>query len=98
MRIDGRTEQLSKVQAQEFRPVGCQELAKDRTQAMRRADQVTLSTTAQELTQLNQAMATLPPDREERVAALREAVRSGSYQIPEDELIDRLMGVVSPER
>jgi flagellar biosynthesis anti-sigma factor FlgM len=95
MRIDGRTEQLSKLQGS-LLAVGHQEPARDRAQDIRRKDQVTLSAGAQEVKGFYEALSTVPPERAERVAALRQAIESGRYEIPEDELIDRLMGVVNP--
>jgi len=98
MKIDGGAEQLSKLHASEFRTIAHQEPPKDRSQGIRRTDQVTLSSMAQELKQLYQTLSSLPAERGQRVMALREAIKSGNYQIPEDELIERLMGVVCPER
>ncbi len=98
MRIDGRTEQLSKLQQKDLRALGHQEPARDRAQEIRRTDQVTLSSRAQEIKQLYQALSTVPTERAERVAALRQAIENGRYEIPEDELADRLMGVIYPQR
>lgn len=98
MRIDGRTDQLSKVQQQGLLAVGHQEPAPDHARSIRRKDQVTLSTRAQEIKQFYETLSTMPPERVERVATLRRAIENGDYQIPEDELIDRLMGMVYPPR
>lgn len=98
MRIDREIDGLSKLQQQELRTVGHQEPARERAQGMQRRDQVTLSSRAQEIQQLYQALATVPPERAERVAALRQAIESGSYEVPVDELVDRLAAVVYPQR
>lgn len=98
MRIDGRAEQLSKLQQNDLRAVGHQEGARERAQGIDRRDQITLSPRAREMTQLYQALGTAAAERADRVAALRQAVEDGSYHIPEDELIDRLMGVILPQR
>ena len=98
MRIDRKTEHISVLQQQDLRTVGHQEQARDRAPGIHRKDEVTLSSRAQEIKQLYQALFTVPPERAERVAALGRAIESGNYEIPEDELIDRLVGVVYPQR
>ena len=55
-------------------------------------DRVTLSPEAQELRRLHQAVDELP-DIWARVEAIRRAVADGTYQIPEDQLIERLIGI-----
>lgn len=92
MRIDRKSEHLAIQQQQDLRAVGHQGPARDRAQDVQRQDRVTLSSRAQEIKQLYQALSTAPPERAERVAVLRQAVEGGSYEIPTDELVDRLMG------
>jgi len=59
----------------------------------REQDQVTLSSEAQELRRLHKAVEELP-DIRAKVDAIHEAVESGTYQIPEEQLIDRLIGIL----
>ena len=56
-------------------------------------DQVILSSQAQELQRLHQAVEELP-DVSAKVEAIREAVEAGTYEIPEDPLSERLMGIL----
>lgn len=66
---------------------------KAETQTVQREeDQVILSAEAQELRRLRQAVEELP-DIQAKVEAIREAVAEGTYQIPEEELIERLLGI-----
>jgi len=58
----------------------------------REGDQVTLSSEAQEMRRLHEAVEELP-DVQVKVDAIRQAVEDGTYQIPEDQLIDRLIGI-----
>jgi flagellar biosynthesis anti-sigma factor FlgM len=94
MRVDRSTKPIPNLQQKDLCAVGHQEPTRDRAQGIRRTDQVTLSSRAREIKQLFQALATTPPERVERVAALRRAVESGTYRIPEEELADLLVGVV----
>jgi len=57
----------------------------------REEDQVILSAEARELRRLRQAVEELP-DIQAKVEAIRQAVADGTYQIPEDQLIERLLG------
>ncbi len=94
MRVDGSPEQISKPQQKELRAVEHRGPTKDHEQRVREADQVTLSLRAQEVQQVFQALAAIPPERAERVTALRQAVEGGHYAIPEDELAERLARVL----
>jgi len=94
MRVDRSTEPIPNLQQKDLCAVTHQEPTRDHAQGIRHADQVTLSSRALEIKQLHQALATTPPERAERVSALRLAVESGAYRIPEAELADRLIGVV----
>jgi negative regulator of flagellin synthesis FlgM len=98
MRIDGRTEQLAKLRQKGLDALNHAEPTRDCTREIRRTDRVTLSSRAQEIHRLYQALSAAPPERAERVASLRRAVENGSYVIPEDALAERLLGVVYPER
>jgi len=101
MKVDPSVqEHLSSIQPAEVRGVNRGEATAayqpaERSAAKRQEDQVTLSTTAEELKRLYQTLKDLPEVREEKVKAIREAIESGDYEIPEDELIERLMGMVS---
>jgi len=64
----------------------------DIQKVQREDDQVTLSSKAQELRRLHEVVEELP-DVRARVEEIRKAVADGSYQIPEDQLIDRLTGI-----
>lgn len=101
MKVDPSVqEHLSSIQPAEVRGVKRGEATSayqpaERSAAKRQEDQVTLSATAEELKRLYQTLKDLPEVREEKVRAIREAIESGDYQIPEDELIERLIGMVS---
>lgn len=98
MRIDGRTERIWRLWAQGPTAPGQSDSARDRARALQQADHVTLSSRAREMKQLYQALSTVPTERAERVAALRQAVADGTYVIPEEALASRLLGVIYPER
>ncbi len=94
MRVDRSGESVTKLHQQELRAVGHQEQAPNRANDTRHADQVTLSSRAQEISQFMQVVSVVPSERVERVAALRRAIEEGRYTIPEDALVERLLGVV----
>lgn len=98
MRVEWGPEHLAKLRQMDLRTPNYQQQARDRADGIRRTDQAILSSRAQELMGLCQALPVVAAERAERVEALRQAVESGSYRIPEDALVDRLVGVVYPER
>ncbi|HHX43215.1 MAG TPA: flagellar biosynthesis anti-sigma factor FlgM [Chloroflexi bacterium] len=97
MRIDGRTDPIYRI-TQKLCTPGGRDSARGDTPALQSSDQVTLSSRAQAIRRMYQALTSVPTERAERIAALREAVQSGSYEIPEDALAARLIGVIYPER
>lgn len=58
----------------------------------RRTDEVAISSAAKELAEAQQAVAAAPDVREDRVAALQQAIDTGAYEVPVDELAKKLLG------
>ena len=54
-------------------------------------DKVVLSSEARELSALRARLAQIPDVREERVAALREALRQGTYRVSPEEIADKMI-------
>ncbi|GEM_PF-542361 len=54
-------------------------------------DQITLTSMARRLSVLNQTASEQPAIDHERVAALRQAIQDGSYQVNADKIADSLM-------
>jgi len=90
--------QLSQIQQNQIESLNRTEAAQayekaERQTVRREQDQVILSAEALELRRLHQAVDELP-DVRTKVDAIRDAVASGTYQIPEDQLIERLIGIL----
>lgn len=57
------------------------------------SDQITLTSTARRLSDLNQTVNDQPAVDRDRVAALRQAIQDGSYQVNADKIADRLIAL-----
>ncbi len=57
------------------------------------ADQITLTNAARRLSDLNQSVNDQPAVDQERVAALRQAIQDGSYQVNAAKIADRLLAL-----
>jgi negative regulator of flagellin synthesis FlgM len=55
------------------------------------ADQVSLSRESKELQAVRQAVAQAPEVREEKVAELREAIKSGRYNVAGEEIAEQML-------
>ncbi len=62
------------------------------TETTRNVDNVSLSSTTQDLQKIQQAMATEPQERTERVATLKAAVESGQYTVDPEKVAERMTG------
>ncbi len=58
----------------------------------RRGDEVAISAAAKELAQMSQAVADAPDVREDRIAALQQAIDSGVYEVPIEALAKKMLG------
>lgn len=54
-------------------------------------DQVSLSRFSQELQKVKKALEADPGLREERIAALRQLIASGEYDVPDEQLAERIV-------
>lgn len=61
------------------------------TEAPQGADQVVLSERAQEVQLAREALAKLPPVRQEKVDALRQAVEDGVYEVDAEQLAEDML-------
>jgi negative regulator of flagellin synthesis FlgM len=53
---------------------------------------VNLSTTAQDVQNLKNAISKLPDVREEKVQALKDQVEKGTYRVDADKVADKMVG------
>ncbi|MBL8093028.1 MAG: flagellar biosynthesis anti-sigma factor FlgM [Anaerolineales bacterium] len=63
--------------------------------SVNRPDQAEFSNRGVELAKARAALSDVPDVREDRVAALRDQIKSGSYQVPYDALAGKLMRAVT---
>ncbi len=56
------------------------------------ADRVELSDRARSLHLAQEALSRLPEIRQDRVEALRQMVKAGTYHVPSDKIADRMLG------
>lgn len=57
-------------------------------------DQLTISDRARELAVAQEAMSQVPEVREDVVQALRDQIQAGTYQVPQEKLIERLLALL----
>lgn len=57
------------------------------------ADQITLTSAARRLSDLNQTVNDQPAVDRDRVAMLRQAIQDGSYQVNADKIADKLLAL-----
>jgi negative regulator of flagellin synthesis FlgM len=60
-------------------------------------DRVSLSNESRELQAAKDAVANVPDVREEKVAALQQAIESGSYEINPGDIAEKMIGVMVNE-
>ncbi len=64
----------------------------EKTEMRRDGDEATLSQEARLLQRVRRAIDEVPDVREDKIAALRQQIQDGTYQINEEALIDALLG------
>lgn len=93
MRIDDRIpHEILSSQSREVREVDQRVTGEPDRKTEVRRDEATLSEEARLLQRVRQAVSELPDVREDKVAALRQQVLEGTYQINEEALINALLG------
>lgn len=87
MRIDPT--QSSRIQSAAERPAAAR--PKHAQPASRQADSVTLSNSSERLRRAQELAAAAPDVRAEKVAALKEEVQNGTYQVDNQALAEKLL-------
>jgi len=90
MRIDGPLPLPESSQTQKTHKSGASNSQRNLTPAGSSPDQTQLSVDAKRLEQLKTSLSQLPEIRQDRVAALREAVSNGSHQVSDQQLADAI--------
>ncbi len=73
--------------AEKIAPAASKEIAKTEQ------DKVSISQAARELQEAQKAVQSAPEVREDKVAALKKQIQEGTYQVPEEALVEKLMSV-----
>jgi len=90
MRIDGPLPLPESSQPQRTQKSGTSSNQRNLTPTRSSQDQTLLSVDTQRVDQLKGSLSQLPEIRQDRVAALREAVANGSHQVSDQQLADAI--------
>jgi negative regulator of flagellin synthesis FlgM len=95
--------EISEISAREVARAYSQQVGKTDPQPERAAqhsaarpqhDQLTISDRARELAMAREAVANVPDVRENVVQALRDQIQAGTYQVPQEKLVERLLALL----
>jgi len=90
MRIDGPLPLPESLQPEKTQKSGASSTPNRPAPTNSNQDQTRLSVDANRLDQLKTALSQVPEIRQERVAAVREAMGNGSYQVTDQQLADSI--------